>query len=237
MADQDRSVSRGRDLASTGRGGVGNVVRSESANGARIVRAEDGDERGREVFSTDDRVTHAGRGGQGNVRSPSRDASKVAEERAYEEAILRKRRQEREGQPLSSGRGGTGNISRDPSRSRSRARDPNSHPPAYETGVGRGGAGNIDEAKHFRHLGQGELETIDDDERIDAIRNEKIHERAHKGPHAHFGNLLHSTGRGGGGNITPEVTYQPNSTDVAPPVANIVNHGGRGGAGNIEATS
>ncbi|KAG9013464.1 hypothetical protein FRB94_002538 [Tulasnella sp. JGI-2019a] len=227
---EDRSTSRGRDLASTGRGGVGNVVRSESANGTRVVRAEDGDERGREVFNTSDRVTHAGRGGQGNVRSPSRDANKVVEDRLYEEAIIRKRRQERENQPVSAGRGGTGNISRDPSRSRSRVRD--SHPPAYETGVGRGGAGNIDEAKHFRHLGQGELETIDDDERIEAIRHEK---RDHTGPHAHFGNLLHSTGRGGGGNITSEASNQPNSTNVAPPAPGIVGHGGRGGAGNIEA--
>jgi len=233
MADQDRSASRGRDLASTGRGGAGNVVRSESANGTRVSRAEDGDERGREIFDARERVTHAGRGGQGNVRSPSRDASKLAEERAYEDAIIRKRRLEREAQPVSAGRGGTGNISRDPSRSRSRVRD--SHPPTYETGVGRGGAGNIDEAKHYRHLGQGELETIDDDERIEALRHEKIHERNHKGPHTHLGSLLHSTGRGGGGNITSDVTDQPNSTDVAPPVPGIVNHPGRGGAGNIEA--
>jgi len=121
-------------------------------------------------------------------------------------------------------------------RSRSRSRDPNARGP--ETGVGRGGAGNIEEARHFRHLGQGELETIDDDERIEAIRNEKIFDREHhKGPHTHLGHLLHSTGRGGGGNMVTEVPHQPSSTDVAPPAPGVVSHAGRGGAGNIEPTA
>ncbi|KAG8864096.1 hypothetical protein FRB96_006970 [Tulasnella sp. 330] len=181
----DRSSSRGRDFASTGRGGAGNVVRSASAS--RDVRAEDGDERGREVFVNGDRVTHAGRGGQGNIRSPSRDPAQVAQERAFEEAVIRKRREEREAQPASSGRGGTGNISAD--RSRSRSRDPNSV--AAETGLGRGGAGNIEEARHFRHLGHGELETIDDEERTEEIRNERIFDKTrHNGPHTHLGHLL-----------------------------------------------
>lgn len=60
-----------------------------------------------------------------------------------------------------------------------------------ETGVGRGRAGNIEEARHFRHLGQGELETIDDEERVEAITNEKVFDKTrHNGPHTHFGHLL-----------------------------------------------
>lgn len=80
MAESDRSSSRGRDRglvrslrdlgsslqlslqtspsssgsvkASTGRGGAGNIVRSESTSSSR-----DGDERGREVFTPSDKVS------------------------------------------------------------------------------------------------------------------------------------------------------------------------------------
>jgi len=108
----DRSQSRGRDLASTGRGGAGNIVREES-----IDRKAESTERGRTVINhhDDNKVTHAGRGGQGNIRSPSRDRSKEVAEIAYEEEVLRRSREHRQAQGLSSGRGGQG-TSADPVR-------------------------------------------------------------------------------------------------------------------------
>jgi len=219
MAD-NRSLSRGRDVVSTGRGGGGNFVRGESVSRTRIIRTEDGDERGREVFAPSDKVTHAGRGGQGNIRSPSRDASKDAADRAYDEEVIRQRREQRAAQPVSSGRGGSGNISVDPSRSRSR--EPRA---STETGLGRGGAGNIDEARHYPHRGPGELGKLDEEERIDALKHGgKLHVHSHP----------HSSGRGGEGNMTNLESVGPNGTKVAPPAPGVVSHGGRGGAGNIE---
>jgi len=238
MAD-NRSLSRGRDFVSTGRGGGGNFVRSESVS--RTRREDDGDERGRELFVPTDKVTHAGRGGQGNIRSPSRDANKEAADRAYEEEILRQRREQRAGQPVSSGRGGSGNISRSRSREprtsesgvrtsignifRSRSREPRA---STESGVGRGGAGNIDEARHYPHLGQGELGKLDEEERIDALKHGGKVQVQINGHH------LHSSGRGGEGNMTDLESYGPTTTKLAPPAPGVVSHGGRGGAGNIE---
>ncbi|KAG8899186.1 hypothetical protein FRC01_010628, partial [Tulasnella sp. 417] len=99
-----RSVSRGREFASAGRGGAGNMVRSESQTRAQVTRVDDGDERGRDVAPRDeDRITHAGRGGQGNVRSPSRDPAKDAAERAFEDEVIRKSRENRESWGVSSG--------------------------------------------------------------------------------------------------------------------------------------
>jgi len=207
----ERSASRGRDLASTGRGGAGNIVREES-----IDRTPDGDERGRDVIPRDEttRVTHAGRGGQGNVRSPSRDPAKEAAERVYEEEVLRKSREHREKYGLSSGRGGVGNIS----RSRSRSREPGfAATGAYEAS-GRGGAGNIHSHDHV-HIA-GELEKLDEEERAVA-----------EGKHPH-GFLSH--GRGGQGNLGPQDAELPNGTGVAP-VDVGSHHGGRGGSGNVFA--
>jgi len=216
MADL-RSQSRGRDgLVSTGRGGGGNFIRGESTS--RTRRAEDGDERGRDVFPTTERVTHAGRGGQGNIRSPSRDAAKEAAERSYEEEVLRRSREQRAHLPVSAGRGGTGNISAEPSRSRSR--EPRA---STESGVGRGGAGNIDEARHYPRRGHGDLEKLEEEERIDALKHE-----------GKLGKILHSSGRGGEGNMTKLESYEPTATKIAPPAPGVVSHAGRGGAGNID---
>ncbi|KAG8892628.1 hypothetical protein FRB99_002577 [Tulasnella sp. 403] len=204
----NRSTSRGRDFATTGRGGAGNLVRGESASRARITRVEDGDERGRDVAPREDgRVTHAGRGGQGNIRSPSRDPAKDAADRAFEEDVLRKSREHREAFGVSHGRGGTGNID----KSRSRSRDPAGF------GSGRGGAGNIHDHEH--HRPEAELERLDEEERA-------IHEAKH---HHH----LFSHGRGGKGNLTQDEANLPHPTTVAAQAGSHI--GGRGGQGNVAA--
>ena len=86
-------------------------------------------------------VTHAGRGGAGNIRSPSRDPKDAiyeAKEDALQAQLVAKDRGRRADAPFSSGRGGAGNISRSQSRSRSQARN-------EVHATGRGGWGNIAE--------------------------------------------------------------------------------------------
>lgn len=105
-------------------------------------------------------MTHAGRGGAGNIRSPSRDPKRSAIEEANEDALQEQLIAERRGReadlPTSSGRGGAGNISSAASRSRSRSavRDNNGSPARIReasrtrlgpTHAGRGGYGNITE--------------------------------------------------------------------------------------------
>lgn len=212
----ERSTSRGRDLASTGRGGAGNIVRGESASRPRPE--DEGAERGRDVYPREEpnHVTHAGRGGQGNVRSPSRDPAKEAAERAFEEEVLRKSREHREQFGVSSGRGGSGNID----RSRSRSREPGHplHHAGHGFAAGRGGAGNILPSEAHPHT-TGELERLEEEERAVA--------EAH-----HHHNLL-SHGRGGTGNVNHEVDANaPHGTEVTPELGS---HIGRGGVGNVLA--
>lgn len=205
----ERSISRGRDLASTGRGGAGNIVRGESAS---RNRAEGGDERGREVVQHSEKITHAGRGGAGNVRSPSRDRNKEQADVRYEEEVLRKSREDR---PigLSSGRGGTGNIS----TSRSRSREPG-------VASGRGGLGNIlSEHQHPPHNGA-ELERLEEEDRAGATAQAAAH-------HHHNNFDLHSHGRGGVGNLAPEEAALAHGTNAAPELPH--HSAGRGGLGNI----
>ncbi|TXT04885.1 hypothetical protein VHUM_03968 [Vanrija humicola] len=161
------SQERGRDpIVSTGRGGAGNLVRESSVGPDSGIS----DERGREFSPRPvERAIHAGRGGAGNIRSPSRDPKRDAISEAQEDALQEKLIAERRGRemdkPFSSGRGGAGNISdsrsrsrsavrggaagasdrgvRDESRSRSRMRD--SLGPVHS---GRGGYGNIVEEGH-----------------------------------------------------------------------------------------
>lgn len=208
--EPERSTSRGRnDLVSTGRGGGGNFVRSESTS---RNRAEVGDERGREVLQPVEKITHAGRGGAGNVRSPSRDRNKEQADLLYEEEVLRKSRQDR---PIgiSGGRGGIGNIA----TSRSRSREPG-------VASGRGGIGNIlPDHQHPPHNGA-ELERLEEEDRAGAATQAAAH-------HHHHLLGLHSHGRGGAGNLTPEEAALAHDTKVAPELPN--HSAGRGGVGNI----
>ncbi|KAK7470401.1 hypothetical protein VKT23_001828 [Stygiomarasmius scandens] len=131
-----RSASRGREtLTSSGRGGLGNYIRRPSVD----ARPEDGPDdfsptRGREQTVHPDKVWSTGRGGAGNVRSPSRDPVPAVGPDAAEQEVIR---QEAQREVFSTGRGGIGNMS----RSRSRSRGPMVTPAVHSTG--RGGIGNF----------------------------------------------------------------------------------------------
>ncbi|KAH0834908.1 hypothetical protein J3R83DRAFT_10554 [Lanmaoa asiatica] len=191
-----RSVSRGRDaFQSSGRGGLGNIRLSSQSRDSRPTTNDLDDishTRGREpaihpdrvglsslhipspnLLTLDDQVISVGRGGAGNIRSPSRDAKHITEDAAEADYQARLVREHAEETTIhSSGRGGVGNIS----GSRSRSRDP----AAVMHSTGRGGAGNI-------HTGNDlQPEALDAEER-----------RQHAHPEG-----IHSTGRGGAANIT-----------------------------------
>jgi len=169
-----------------------------------------------------------GRGGVGNIRSPSRDKPDsnsssphpLAEPTITEEEVIRAHIAASQDTPFSSGRGGAGNIQKAGSRSRSRGpavaspRGPSiaAPPLAHVRSTGRGGAGNI-----IPGADGYSAELNDEEER----RN--LSGRAGE-------NVPHSVGRGGAANIT---------TAQGPGVEHPVHaHGeyestGRGGAGNI----
>lgn len=202
---QDRSRSRGREFQSTGRGGAGNFVRSESVSRSR--EETEGQERGREVLPAN-RTTHSGRGGAGNIRSPSRDPEADLRALSREREIIEEHRKQEEGHPFSTGRGGAGNID----RSRSRSREPARFEPVHSSG--RGGFGNI---SHGDAHGLADLEE---------------EERAQ---HAHIPEFR-STGRGGAGNVVtgaPPIV-EPSPTSPTYDGAQW-RSSGRGGAGNMKA--
>lgn len=148
----NRTDSRGREAkVSTGRGGVGNVLRSPSrpreAYGAE-PNVIAGSERGRSIHPTISHTPsaspsavpsglhHTGRGGVGNTRSPSTTGRKEVErEEQLEEKLVAERRG-REG-VVSTGRGGAGNLHNSRSRSRQRSVPPTGdHPPtAHESAL------------------------------------------------------------------------------------------------------
>jgi len=237
MSIIERSLSRGRDVYSTGRGGAGNI-RSPSRDPVVNKGPEDfSDTRGREPVPAGDpsAVISTGRGGRGNIRSPSRDAVR-GDNASTEASPLRSEERGRgydrelimaidsaydhDQQLHSVGRGGTGNMVENPdsrpgslSRSRSRSREP-SH------ASGRGGLGNI----HRGGPTEKDIEEQDEFERAS---------------HLHPAGL-HSVGRGGTGNITPgelphlEDAVKPH--DPKHPHASHVHDAestGRGGSGNI----
>jgi len=220
MTTAERSVSRGRDFVSTGRGGAGNFVRNESVSRGRVSRERDGDERGRELpLSNPGRVTHSGRGGAGNVRSPSQEPGTIQEELLHERELIAN--DPNKTKAFSTGRGGAGNI-RTPntsvSRERSSVRAASRDPPAGKrfTSSGRGGRGNIQvDPGHSQH----ELEKLDEDDRLAAGG-------------ATAAVKLHSTGRGGAGNLTTQEDIT-DSHPTAEALTGVHTHG-KGGYGNIK---
>ncbi|KAF6746552.1 hypothetical protein DFP72DRAFT_922642 [Ephemerocybe angulata] len=219
MLGKDRSQSRGREaLQSTGRGGFGNI-RQTSLSRDRPDGPDDfSATRGREpapavhlggataIYST-------GRGGAGNLRSPSREPSRVD---TREKEVIDSYVAQQGEVPVSTGRGGLGNIS----TARSRSRDPlNSREPSRSRSrltTGRGGAGNV------REEGVG---GVYEGNRADEVerRGKELGLHTHEGPH--------STGRGGIANITEqeEPALERPSFSGAPGYGST----GRGGAGNI----
>ncbi|KAB5594876.1 hypothetical protein CTheo_1691 [Ceratobasidium theobromae] len=201
----DRSRSRGREFQSTGRGGAGNIVRSES-----IPRSPEdgilGQERGREILPAS-RLTHSGRGGAGNIRSPSRDPAEDIRTLNRERELIEDHRRSEEGQIHSTGRGGYGNMD----RSRSRSREPRSFEPVHSSG--RGGYGNIASGD-----GRG-LANLEEEVRAQHIQVPEFH----------------SSGRGGAGNVVagsvpiPEIITPTSAANDAQ-----WRSSGRGGAGNMK---
>ncbi|KAF9076962.1 hypothetical protein BDP27DRAFT_1397992 [Rhodocollybia butyracea] len=110
----ERSRSRGRDMISSGRGGLGNIHHSEGP--MHIVDGPDdfSDTRGRETNINVDKVLSTGRGGIGNIRAPSRDANAtphiVHPDPRQQELVRAEHGQER---AVSTGRGGLGNFTKD----------------------------------------------------------------------------------------------------------------------------
>ncbi|KAF8590781.1 hypothetical protein K439DRAFT_1164069 [Ramaria rubella] len=207
---------------SSGRGGVGNIRRASApstspspfhAPGPDDFSPTRGRELPRSLTSTaiTGKPTYSGRGGAGNIRSPSRERSTGYAAAAEEHNALVHAAEHNAELPHSSGRGGFGNILGSPTRSRSRST-------SVDAGVhssGRGGAGNM-------VLGAGVEQTIVEDER---------ERREH-----HVKEGVHSTGRGGAANVTtapsPGIDAVPFHTPQPP-----IHSSGRGGAGNIhEAT-
>ncbi|KAI8986828.1 hypothetical protein BD414DRAFT_44366 [Trametes punicea] len=194
---EHRSVSRGREAFSSGRGGIGNIHRP--ADAASPIRT--GDEplspvRGREATVDPERVKSTGRGGMGNIRSGSRtrSASRVAENypqtaslvsdqaanmAEYEKYVVQQSEEAAKSRARSSGRGGLGNI-KSTEKSRSRSRVPHS-PQVLSTG--RGGVGNLQPGTNV------------DAELIAQLEEEERLRYAHDA-------AIHSTGRGGRANLT-----------------------------------
>jgi hypothetical protein len=91
---------------------------------------------------------HSGRGGAGNIRSPSRNPEqRIDEEReaSLQEKLVAESRGREADAPFSTGRGGVGNISRSKSRSRSAVRNGGTPDDRHVRAGGRGGFGNISE--------------------------------------------------------------------------------------------
>lgn len=177
-----------------------------------------------------DEVISTGRGGTGNIRSPSRDATRgetatVDSSPSPSRAEVRGRGYDRDriseidtahdNGVYSTGRGGAGNITRlDPSKSRSRSRDVHT--------TGRGGQGNT-------YTGDSIENSI--------LEQEESERAAHQHPPG-----VHSTGRGGVANLTPgevpyiEVPVNPHGVDHPHAThKHEYEYSGRGGAGNIIA--
>ncbi|TFK97502.1 hypothetical protein BDV98DRAFT_574578 [Pterulicium gracile] len=226
-ASPARSQSRGRDtLQSFGRGGAGNFRQSSASRDGRPSEADLGAPcgggefspvRGREpaVAYPASGVISTGRGGAGNIRSPSRDAEspsrRVSESRERE--ILAQHAEQDKTAFHSTGRGGVGNISRSRSRGPSPLVPPG--PPAV-TSSGRGGLGNFTP-------GHVDTRIVEEEER-----------KQHAIPDA-----VHSSGRGGFANIThqadPGVEHQPGTASPLGP--GTPHRSGRGGAGNFRSPS
>ncbi|KAE9409199.1 hypothetical protein BT96DRAFT_931973 [Gymnopus androsaceus JB14] len=115
-APSERSLSRGRELVSSGRGGIGNIHAPVDLTRPATGPDDFSITRGREPAVNPDRVLSTGRGGAGNIRSPSRDTpahhSPIRPDQRQQELV----KAESDRQVFSTGRGGLGNMSRSRSR-------------------------------------------------------------------------------------------------------------------------
>lgn len=147
-SDAERGRERGRDapVAATGRGGAGNVSSSvhqpvittghspshpslphqmfRSPSRGRPVE-DKGETAAQQAYAEKQHTVTSGRGGVGNVRSPSRDPlerSRVQEMDKQEREIQAAALRNEEHAPHAVGRGGVGNVKRESSADR-RGRD------------------------------------------------------------------------------------------------------------------
>ncbi|KAJ4479315.1 hypothetical protein J3R30DRAFT_3733630 [Lentinula aciculospora] len=143
---EERSHSRGRDMTSSGRGGLGNIHHAVDPALHESGPDDYSSTRGREPAVNPNKVVSTGRGGAGNIRSPSRDVGShphtPVQPDPHQEELIRAEA-DRDG-VHSTGRGGLGNMS----RSRSRARDTQT-PVAEHSRSG--------DPEHHRHAGVSEL--------------------------------------------------------------------------------
>jgi len=201
----DRSQSRGREgYTSTGIGGLGNIRRTSLSREYRPDSGPDdfSNTRGRETAVDPSRVHSTGRGGAGNIRSPSQDASPLRANPSEREVIDSYKTTSKDA-PHSTGRGGLGNFSRSRSRGPAVAAIPED---VHSTG--RGGMGNIRPGHPIQ------AEILDDEERKRLGHQEGVHSTGRGGAanltsahepavehHGHSTTEYASTGRGGSGNI------------------------------------
>ncbi|KAJ3732842.1 hypothetical protein DFJ43DRAFT_1071648 [Lentinula guzmanii] len=184
----ERSRSRGRDMTSSGRGGLGNIHHAVDPTIHESGPDDYSVTRGREPAVNPDKVVSTGRGGAGNIRSPSRDIGSHPHAPVYpdprQEELIRAEAN-REG-VHSTGRGGLGNMSR------SRSRDPQTVR-AHDQSHDRSRSGD---PEHHKHTGVSEL----------------IHKVLH--PHHNEENTHHDSHTNP--ESTPKQSVD--STDVAPPL-------------------
>ncbi|PAV15614.1 hypothetical protein PNOK_0847200 [Pyrrhoderma noxium] len=166
--------------------------------------------RGREPFST-------GRGGAGNMRQQVPNAvtegSPAPRGRETVPAIHNEA-------PTSVGRGGAGNF-RSPSKEPERGNYERNDEHTFSTG--RGGLGNIHSTpEHSRSRSRGPEDSVATPERSQSRTR---------------GRIMHSTGRGGAGNITrlPEESVLEDERAFSPPRDGQIHSTGRGGLANITA--
>ncbi|KAF9074997.1 hypothetical protein BDP27DRAFT_97469 [Rhodocollybia butyracea] len=112
----ERSLSRGRQLISSGRGGMGNMHTASVDSRPQTGPDDLSITRGRDLAINPDRVLSIGRGGAGNIRSPSCHSPVTPQAIDLRQQELLKAEGGDRTQLVSFGRGGLGNMGRSPSR-------------------------------------------------------------------------------------------------------------------------
>ncbi|KAI0360808.1 hypothetical protein OH77DRAFT_724802 [Trametes cingulata] len=249
-----RSVSRGREAFSSGRGGIGNMHRpsGDPASPAQAPEEPISPVRGREATVDPERAKSTGRGGMGNIRSGSRarDASKAVVPEAYPQTASLI-----SDQAANIAEYERYVIEQNEEAARARAVRPLLSHSLVDTiltlwvtqrSSGRGGLGNIKSDSKSRSrsrvpqtpqvlsTGRGGVGNLQPGTNADAELIAQLEEEE-RVKHAHEGGI-HSTGRGGRANLTA-LPSPPPEPAYAHAHAHEYEATGRGGAGNIRSRS